>query len=153
MICTEIKTIKINRECVKNPIFISWLNTYGGREHWLFSGVQTIGLTTSEKGEFEPFVNDLQNSRGQIKTTEIGAVPQLIVNAYVDIEDVQGLKTILYSSCVEMLMNPNEWNSTVAPIWQIIRPKTGSFKIYNTNETHTTIEISFDLPYIYTQRQ
>jgi hypothetical protein len=153
MICTEIKTIKINRECVKNPIFISWLNTYGGREHWLFSGVQTIGLTTNEKGEFEPFVNDLQNSRGQIKTTEIGAVPQLIVNAYVDIEDVQGLKTILYSSCVEMLMNPNEWNSTVAPIWQIIRPKTGSFKIYNTNETHTTIEISFDLPYIYTQRQ
>jgi hypothetical protein len=153
MICTEVKTIKINRECVKNPIFISWLNTYGGREHWLFSGVQTIGLTTNEKGEFEPFVNDLQNSRGQIKTTEIGAVPQLIVNAYVDIEDVQGLKTILYSSCVEMLMNPNEWNSTVAPIWQIIRPKTGSFKIYNTNETHTTIEISFDLPYIYTQRQ
>jgi hypothetical protein len=153
MVCTEVKTIKINRECVKNPIFISWLNTYGGREHWLFSGVQTIGLTTSEKGEFEPFVNDLQNSRGQIKTTEIGAVPQLIVNAYVDIEDVQGLKTILYSSCVEILMNPNEWSSTVAPIWQIIRPKTGSFKIYNTNETHTTIEISFDLPYIYTQRQ
>jgi hypothetical protein len=153
MIITEIKTIKVNRECVKNPVFISWLNTYGGREHWLFSGVQTIGLTTSEKGEFEPFVNDLQNSRGQIKTTEIGAVPQLIVNAYVEIEDVQGLKTILYSTCVEMLMNQNEWSSTVAPIWQIIRPKTGSFKIYNTNETHTTIEISFDLPYIYTQRQ
>jgi len=150
---TEIKTIKVNRDCVDNPIFVSWLNTYGGREHWLFSGVQTIGLTTSENGEFEPFVTDLEHSRGQIRTIQIDAVPQIIVNAYVDIEDVQGLKTILYSTCVEMLMNPNEWSSTVAPIWQIIRPKTGSFKIYNTNELKTTIEITFDLPYIYTQRQ
>ena len=153
MIITEIKKIKVNRECVKNPIFVSWLNTYGGREHWLFSGVQTIGISTNENGEFEPFITDLFSSRGQIKTTQIGAVPQLIVNAYVSLEDVEGLKTILYSTCVEMLMNPEEWSSIVAPVWKVIRPKTGSFKLYNTNETHTTIEISFDLPYIFTQKQ
>lgn len=150
---TEIKTIKVDSNCVDNPVFVSWLNVYGGREHWLFKGIQTIGLQTSEGGEFEPFILDLENSRGQISTIEIDAVPQLIVSAYVDIEDVQGLKTILYSPCVEMLMNPDKWSSTVAPIWQIIRPKTGSFKICNTNELKTEIEITFDLPYIFTQKQ
>lgn len=153
MILTEKKIIKVNKNCVKNPVFISWLNVYGGREHWLFSGVQTIGLSTSEGGEFETFISDLQNSRGQINTIQLNAEPQIVVNALVDIEDIEGLKSILHSPNVEMLMNPNEWSSTVAPIWRTLRPKTGTFKLYNTNELTSELEITFDLPYIFTQKQ
>lgn len=152
MIVTEKKIIKIDRDCKESPVFISWLNTLGGREHWLFHKVQTNVLNTSENGDFEPFVEDLETSRGQIKTLSVKADPLLIVNAMVDIEDIEGIKTLLYSPCVERLMNPDTWESE-APIWQTYRPVVGSFKLYDTNEVRATIEITLRLPYINNQTQ
>jgi hypothetical protein len=142
MIVTEIKTIKIDRECKENPIFISWLNTYGGREHWLFSKVQTKGLVTQNNGSFETYISDLSNSRGQINDISKNATPLLIINAYVDIEDIEGIKTMLYSPCVEMLISesPIKWNT--------VRPQVGSFKLYDTSDLKATIQITLELPYI-----
>jgi len=145
---TEIKDVKIDRDCKKSPVFISWTNTAGGREHWLFSGVQTHGLTTSDGGHFEPYKSDIENSRGQIKDVTLGAVPLLICSAYLDIEDIEGLKTVTYSPNVEMLMNPLTWSSSVPPVWQIIRPVVGSFKIRDTDMIKANIEVTFLLPYI-----
>lgn len=142
MIVTEIKTIKIDRECKENPVFISWLNTYGGREHWLFHKVQTKGLVTQNNGSFETYVSDLTNSRGQINDISKSATPLLIINAYVDIEDIDGIKTMLYSPCVEMLVSesPIKWNT--------VRPQVGSFKLYDTSDLKATIQITLELPYI-----
>jgi hypothetical protein len=142
MIVTEIKTIKIDRECKENPIFISWLNTYGGREHWLFHKVQTKGLVTQNAGTYERYISDLSNSRGQINDISKNATPLLIVNAMVDIEDIEGIKTMLYSPCVE-------WLISQAPIkWQTVRPQVGSFKLYDTTDLKATIQITLELPYI-----
>jgi hypothetical protein len=142
MIVTEIKTIKIDRECKENPVFISWLNTYGGREHWLFSKVQTKGLVTQNNGSFETYISDLSNSRGQINDISKNATPLLIINAYVDIEDIEGIKTMLYSPCVEMLVSesPIKWNT--------VRPQVGSFKLYDTSDLKATIQITLELPYV-----
>jgi hypothetical protein len=139
---TEIKTIKIDRECKTNPVFLSWLNTYGGREHWLFDKVQTKGLVTQNNGSFETYISDLANSRGQINDISKNATPLLIINATVDIEDIEGIKTILYSPCVEMLVseNPIKWNT--------VHPQVGSFKLYDTNDLKATIQITLELPYI-----
>lgn len=139
---TEIKTIKIDRECKENPVFISWLNTYGGREHWLFHKVQTKGLVTQNAGSFESYISDLSNSRGQINDISKNAIPLLIINAMVDIEDIEGIKTMLYSPCVEMLVseNPIKWNT--------VRPQVGSFKLYDTGDLKATIQITLELPYI-----
>lgn len=142
MIVTEKKTIKIDRECKVNPVFISWLNVYGGREHWLFSKVQTKGLITQNAGSFETYIVDLATVRGQITDISKNATPLLTVNCTVDIEDIEGLKTMLYSPCVEMLVSEN-------PIkWQTVRPQTGSFKLYDTNDTQSSLQITFELPYI-----
>jgi hypothetical protein len=142
MIVTEIKTIKIDRECKENPVFISWLNTYGGREHWLFHKVQTKGLITQNAGSFETYISDLSTSRGQINDISKSATPLLIINAYVDIEDIEGIKTMLYSPCVEMLVSesPIKWNT--------VRPQVGSFKLYDTSDLKATIQITLELPYI-----
>ncbi|CAB4151257.1 hypothetical protein UFOVP600_8 [uncultured Caudovirales phage] len=142
MIVTEKKTIKIDRECKENPVFISWLNTYGGREHWLFSKVQTKGLITQNDGNFESYIVDLAESRGQIIDISKNAVPLLTVNCTVDVEDIDGIKTLLYSPCVEMLVSEN-------PIkWQTVRPQTGSFKLYDTNDLTSSLQITLELPYI-----
>ena len=142
MIVTEKKTIKIDRECKENPVFVSWLNVYGGREHWLFHKVQTKGLVTQNAGSFETYIVDLAESRGQITDISKNATPLLIVNAYVDIEDIEGIKTMLYSPCVEMLISEN-------PIkWQTVHPQVGSFKLYDTIDLKATIQITLELPYV-----
>lgn len=139
---TEIKTIKIDRECKENPVFISWLNVYGGREHWLFYKVQTKGLVTQNAGSFETYIVDLAEARGQITDISKNATPLLIVNATVDIEDIEGIKTMLYSPCVEMLVSET-------PIkWQTVRPQVGSFKLYDTTDLQATIQITLELPYV-----
>jgi len=145
MIVTEIKTIKIDRECKENPVFISWLNTYGGREHWLFHKVQTKGIVTQNDGNYEPYISDLTNARGQITDISKNATPLLIVNATVDIEDIEGLKTMLYSPCVEWLVNETPLT------WQTVRPQVGSFKLYDTTDMQATIQITLELPYIFIQ--
>jgi hypothetical protein len=142
MIVTEKKTIKIDRECKENPVFISWLNVYGGREHWLFHKVQTKGIVTQNAGTYESYISDLSNSRGQINDISKNATPLLIINAYVDIEDIEGIKTMLYSPCVE-------WLISQAPIkWQTVRPQVGSFKLYDTTDLKAIIQITLELPYI-----
>jgi hypothetical protein len=139
---TEIKTIKIDRECKDNPVFISWLNTYGGREHWLFHKVQTKGIVTQNAGNYESYISDLTNARGQITDISKNATPLLIINATVDIEDIEGIKTMLYSPCVE-------WLVSESPIkWQTVRPQVGSFKLYDTTDMQATIQITLELPYI-----
>jgi hypothetical protein len=142
MIVTEKKTIKIDRECKENPVFISWLNTYGGREHWLFSKVQTKGLVTQNAGNFETYISDLSTSRGQISDISKNATPLLTVNCMVDVEDVEGIKTMLYSPCVEMLISQNPI------VWQTVRPQAGSFKLYDTSDIRANMQITFELPYI-----
>ena len=63
----------------------------------------------------------------------------LSVTAMIDIEDIEGLKTILYSVNVEMLVSQN-------PVkWQTIFPQVGSFRINDTKQTKATIEITFEL--------
>lgn len=142
MIVTEKKTIKIDRECKLNPVFISWLNVYGGREHWLFSKVQTKGLITQNAGNFETYIVDLAETRGQITDISKNATPLLTVNCTVDIEDIEGLKTILYSPCVEILVSEN-------PIkWMTVHPQVGSFKLYDTNDVTSSLQITLELPYI-----
>lgn len=145
MIVTEIKTIKIDRECKTSPVFISWANNYGGREHWIFEKVQSKALVTQSNGTIEPYNIDIENSRGRILEISKDSTPLMVCYAFVDIEDVEGLKTLLFSPCVELLMNIEAVSASVAPVWQIVRPLAGSFKLYNTNQFKTDLEITFEL--------
>jgi hypothetical protein len=104
--------------------------------------VQTKGLVTQNNGSFESYISDLSNSRGQINDISKNAIPLLIINAYVDIEDIEGIKTMLYSPCVEMLVS----ESTIK--WNTVRPQVGSFKLYDTSDLKATIQITLELPYI-----
>lgn len=147
MIVTELKNIKISRGCKKNPVYISWLNTLGGYDHWLFEKVQIKSQIVGNDSTSNSYITDLANARGQVFDTSRTNTPTLTVFTNALIEDIEGLKTIMYSLNVEMLMNPNEWNSIVKPIWQRIRPQIGTFKLYGTNETRSNLEITFELPY------
>jgi len=136
---TEKKTVKVDGACKESPVYITWLNVYGGREHWLFSKVQTKGLITQNNGSSETYVSNISTARGFRNDISKIARPLLTVNAMVDIEDIEGIKTLLYSPSVEMLVGQD-------PVkWQTVYPQVGSFSLYNTRQTKATIEITFEL--------
>jgi hypothetical protein len=135
---TETKQIKINQNCLLNPVCLSWLNTLGGREHWVFSYNQIHSIDTSVGATFEPYIDDLQNSRSNVFDLQRFEQPKLTLGASVDVEDIRGLKTILSSICVEVL-TPEGWIG--------VRPETGSFKIYESRGTTADIEFTIQLPY------
>lgn len=150
MIVTEKKVVKIDRNCKTNPVFLTWINSLGGREFWLFHKVQTKGITVSENGDFEKTIQDLETARGQISVFSKTAVPQMIIGANVLIEDLEGIKSVLHSVKVEMLINPLTWQ-TDGPKWRHVEPAPGSFKLYNTNQVRNDIEITLDFPYLFNQ--
>lgn len=144
---TEIKQIKFSHQCYDNPIYLSWLNVYGGREYWLFGKVQDKGVNTSVNDTFEPIVNDITNARGYFEESSRNATPTITLYANLDIEDIEGVKTVLYSANVEMLISES-------PItWQNVRPQVGSFKLYATNQTSATMSFTIELPKVNIQGQ
>lgn len=135
---TETKEIKINQNCLLNPVCLSWLNTLGGREHWVFSYNQIHSIDTSVGATFEPYIQDLETERSNVFDLQRFEQPKLTLGASVDVEDIRGLKTILSSICVEVL-TPESWVG--------VRPETGSFKIYESRGTTADIEFTIQLPY------
>lgn len=149
---TEKKRIKIDRECKENPVFISWVNTLGGREHWLFHKKQSKGFITQDGETYEVNQNDLENSRGQTYDFTKEGQDQMIVGTMADIEDIEGIKTMLNSVNVEILTNPDTW-TIEGPKWKNVRPVPGSFKLYDTDELRNELEITLRFPDINGQMQ
>jgi hypothetical protein len=144
---TEKKRIKIDRECKDYPVFATWINTLGGREQWLFHKINTESINTESLGTFEPFVEDLETARGQIFDIGIFAQPKITCYGLIDSEDLEGLKSILYSPNIEVLVNPETWE-TEGVKWQVYRVETGSFRIIDSDEVRSEFEITFNKPYI-----
>lgn len=151
-IITEIKKIKVDSGCKESPVYLAWINTLGGREHWLFHRVQIIQIDTSDAGFFMKTNEVLETTTGNVFDITANANNVLIVNALVDIDDIDGIKTMLYSPCVEMLVNPETWQSQ-GPKWLNIHVVKGSFKLYQTDQIKSIIEIQLQLPNINIQIQ
>lgn len=151
-IVTEIKTIKVESGCKDNPVFVSWINTLGGREHWLFHRIQVKQIDTADSGVFVKTNTELEIATGNVFDITSQANNILIVNALVDIEDIEGIKTMLYSPCVEMLVNPETWG-TESPKWLNIHVVKGSFRLYQTDQIKSIIEIQLEMPNINIQSQ
>ena len=152
MIVTEIKTVKNDSGCKQNPVFITWLNTLGGWQNWLFDTTYLEGVATSRSETFEGYIHDMESAEGKTSDIQMNANPSLKVFAIVPNEDMNGLKTLLYSLSCKMLLNPETWQADGLK-WRTVRPQPGSFQVLDARQIETLIEITFDLPYINTQRR
>lgn len=141
---SETITVDIDKECHKFPVYLNWLDTTGGRAFWLFDRVQTVGVETAVGDTFEPLVNDLATQQGDIFEVERTAGNRLVLTTYTTIEKAKGIKSMLYSLNVLMLVNPETWEDD-GVIWEAVRPLPGSYQLYNTNETHTSLTVTIEL--------
>lgn len=149
---TEIKEIDVNTECVDNPVYLKWLNTQGGYSQWLFGKRQTKIIQTAVDGEYISDVDDLENSIGGEEYMGTNVQPAMIIGADLPIEKMDGIKGLLMSPKVLMLMNPDTWEDEGA-IWQRVRIQRGSFVILYTDETRHKIEMTVYQPKINIQSE
>jgi len=83
MIVTEVKKLKYDSNCKKNPVFITWLNTLTGWEQWLFDTTYIDGLTTARSETFEGYINDLITANSKVQDVKINAQASLTVFALI----------------------------------------------------------------------
>jgi hypothetical protein len=93
---------------------------------------------------FTPFIIDNTTAEGYTIETSRNAIETLVCGAYVDIEDIEGIKTMLYSPNVLMLFNPETWQ-TEGVKWINVKPLPGSFKLYDTDEIKAEIQFTLEL--------
>ncbi len=141
---SETITIDIDSSCNPKPVYLNWLDTSGGRAFWLFNRAQTVGVETAVGDTFEPLVEDLATQQGDIFEVERQAGNRLILTTYTTIEKAKGIKSLLYNINTLMLVNPDTWQDD-GVIWEAVRPLAGSFQLYNTDETHTSLTVTIEL--------
>jgi hypothetical protein len=149
---TEEKKVKIYKGKTCNPIYLAWLNTLGYFDYWLFHTKQLISYDIDgeiivrdvEDLEIDTTIQDYI-SRNAVKSVVIGA-NDLILN------DIEGLKGLLYSIRVQVLTNPDDWVVDGCK-WQTVIVKSGSFNLIETNQSKFSIELEIMYPQINIQSQ
>jgi len=153
MIITEIKKVRFNDECVDNPVFIAWLNSVGAWNHWLFSRTQIISFTSGGEVTFENPVDDLENAESFEEVISLIAGKGMILGrTNLDRNDIEFIKTIIFSTKVQVLANPDTWE-TEGPEWITVIPSRGRFPLIETGEPRADISLTITFPEIKTQTQ
>jgi hypothetical protein len=149
---TEVFAINYDKKCKDNPICLNWLGTDGSRNVWVFERLQTIGIDVQLNASYEKYIDDLETSQGSIVDLERTAKPSISMGGQIEIENIEGLKTLLYSIDVLMLVNPTTWQSEGVK-WQKVRVVPASFKLYDTDQTTAEFQLTIQLENINIQTQ
>lgn len=136
----------------KNPVYLNWLGTNGGRNFWLFDLNQSDVLEVKDLGEFTQKPVDLSTDIGNGEYLGKSATPELICSAYLENADIIGLKGLLMSPDVLILTNKDNWQFE-APKWKRVKVLPQTFKVLETWSTHSEIEVTLLLPTINIQQQ
>lgn len=149
---TEKKRIRIETNCIENPICLSWHNSLGGRSIWVFGRQNTRAIQTQVEGQYKSYEEDLETSIGSDEYTGKKTTPSLIIGGVIPIESMDGIEGLIESGKVEMLMNAETWE-TEGVVWQRVRVQPGSFIIKKASSKSKEIELVLLLPEINTPNE
>lgn len=138
---TEIKRVQLRNDCIDNPVYLSWFNKRGGIDYWLFGRTQGESLRVSASQIFERDITDIENadtikdflSKEAVDVTRLGA-------ENLDDNDIEGLKGLLSSPKVQVLMSQNP------VVWQTVLVSPGTFKIKETRNRRHRLELDIVHP-------
>lgn len=156
---TELKRIRLENDCLQQPVYLCWKNKNGGWDYWMFQWNQKRKRTTGDLQTFEAYITDFAAATSRIKVSSKTAVPSMVLGASLVAKDdmyyneqFPGLTGLLDSPEVLMLSNPATWDYD-GPVWITVTPKTGVFNIIETRLTSSDIELEIVLPYIQIEKQ
>lgn len=141
---TEKKRIKIGESCTTDPVYLTWLNEYGGSSFWLFKKIDKKIIDTSSEGYHEKYLSSLI-AQGNDSITRKTVELSLILGARIEQTDTDGMNGLFKSPKVKML-NLTKWNADSTIEWTDVRIKDGSMIYYDNNNSYITLEFEILLP-------
>lgn len=141
---TETKVIEISEVCATDPVYLNWLNRFGGRSFWLFDQEPENfenKFRTRSDGDIRTEVLQLDQQRGNFKQIGPSEVKSIRVG-------VEGLTPNRLAGIIEMFSSPNILMLISAPgatpiKWIQVAIRPGSFTF---TERQKRVQFEIQLP-------
>ena len=141
---TEKKVVDVKTSTCTNPIYLGWHYLKGGQDYWLFEGNRSVEETHQI---VERFIKPYQSVETTLSTSFVvqkAAGQSMTLQAsHLTDQQYEGLKNILSSVKVEILLNKDSWEAEGA-LWQEVTV-LGSSNTTETDETLKTLIITIEL--------
>lgn len=144
-VVTESIVIKLDNECKENPIYLRWLNTLGGYDHFMFHFTNEVVYDTKDLGQFEKTYTNL-SAKTINYTRGKKAIKTIIAGA-------EGLSQNDYNGIFpDLFLSPNINIVTIGGVETPVQITEGSWSM-NARDTMHSIEFELELPEYFTITQ
>ena len=144
VVVTEVKRIKIDHTCYKNPVYLVWKNSLMGWDHWLFYNTQTENLTSEDLGSFVQPIYDLESAEGTSNSLGKSAVNTMILGS-------NNLTPNQKDAIKDLLLSPQIYQVYTDGTKRVVKIKPGSLSCETRNDLHF-IELEIELPETFTAK-
>lgn len=142
VIVTEVKRIKIDHSCYKNPVFLKWKISTGGWDQWLFHTTQTDNLITQDLGVHTKPVWDFTETNTGSKSLGKSAGNTLMLGA-------DNLTNNQYDAIRHLMLSSQIYKIDTNGVVIAVNVKPGTFARETRNGLNS-IEFEIILPELYT---
>lgn len=127
---SEIKVVRITDCEYTNPVYLRWINQYGGRDFYLFQRTQEKKTETVEKGIYYKTIEDFESATEKVKSLGKDFSESWTLGAeMIDQNDYDGILGITTSPLAEMWVSDSVWMTVVV--------KDGSWSKTTYNQRHS----------------
>jgi hypothetical protein len=141
---TEVIKIEVTQQPC-NPVYLRWLNKFGGWDYYCFGKTQTKGIEIDGQEFEKPVLHDLENMTSREAFLNKQAFETILVGAEnISNDEVLGIKGMLTSAKVEMYLRGK---------WFEVLIDTGGYTILETEHNRSEIEVAISMPSLYIQGQ
>lgn len=141
---TEVKRVKINSECRKNPIYLMWKNSLGGWDFWLFDNKSENNIKVKNGATYDVYNVDIEREITRSMVLENRQMKNIVVGDIVTKDDIIGLQGIEKSSAVYMLYDVTKLATDSEIAWMMVNVNATGFKYFNDSEG-IEVEVNFDI--------
>lgn len=135
---TEKKRVKVNHCIPKNPFFVTWTNSKGGQDFWMFGIRQTVGIAVEDLVTYKPNYSDIETTEAVLSQLNKESTPYIVCTAdQLSKDEVNALMGLKESPLVKYLKDKDN------NIWEEVIPADGEYEYDNFSEGYS-IQIKFD---------
>lgn len=136
---TEKKRIKIDHCIPRNAFYVTWTNSKGGQDFWMFGIRQVVGRSVEDLQTYIPNYSDIETAEATVKQISKESTPYMICTAdQLSKDEVSALMGLKESPLVKYLKDKDN------NIWEEVIPADGEYEYDNFSEGYS-IQIKFDL--------
>ena len=136
-------------EVCQNPLYLTWKNTLGGWDYWLFQYRQSYGLLTTSTGDFQRYYDDISSQDTVTDWIKKNGVETILLGSDdLSLQEVRGIQDIFYSPKVYLF---NGYvGSPQVPQWKTVLIEPNSIELFESSRNVHELSFEIRLPELYT---